>query len=210
MQQGIKSSRCILQHGEVTSFCILQWGIRSYRNKMQRGVKSYRCKMQWGGKGKISGNISPLHDAAGRFHSPLHDTAGSQILPPYHAAGIQFGSGESIWQREVYFGSGESSLKTWEVSWVLKGTIMSKITYGETSLSYSYENHVLKLSQLTDFFTPPCMMQRRVKLRIQLTPRLWSKKRKILGYESEAQTVISDGKKNRRILPQLSLYTIEL
>jgi hypothetical protein len=69
---------------------------------MQPGVKSYRCKMQWGGKGKISGNISPLHDAAGRFHSPLHDTAGSQILPPYHAAevnsaaGSQFGSGESI------------------------------------------------------------------------------------------------------------------
>jgi hypothetical protein len=34
---------------------------------MQRGVKSYRCKMQRGVKEKISGNISPLHDAVGKI-----------------------------------------------------------------------------------------------------------------------------------------------
>jgi hypothetical protein len=92
---------------------------------MQRGIKSifaeifplhhaagsrisllHFAKMQRRVKGKIPGNISPLHDAAVRFHSPLHDAVGiqilplhdatgSQILPPQDAAGSQFGNGES-------------------------------------------------------------------------------------------------------------------
>jgi hypothetical protein len=52
---------------------------------MQQGVKSY--KMQRGVKGKVSGNISPLLDAAVRFHSPLHDAAGTQIFPLHNVAG---------------------------------------------------------------------------------------------------------------------------
>jgi hypothetical protein len=106
-------------------YCIIQWEVRSYRCKMQRrvksysfimqwGVKSYRCKMQRGVKEKSSDNISPLHDAAVRFHLPLHDAAGSQILPPHNAAGSQIlppyhAAGSQ-------FGSGESSLKTLEDS----------------------------------------------------------------------------------------------
>jgi hypothetical protein len=32
---------------------------------------------------------------------------------------------------------------------------MQKVTHGGSSLSYSYENHVLKLSQLTTVFESP-------------------------------------------------------
>ncbi len=73
--------RCILQRGDVTPCCILNWGVKSYRYIMHRGVKSYRCKMKRGVKGKTPGNISPLHNAAVRFHMPLYDAVGSQILP---------------------------------------------------------------------------------------------------------------------------------
>jgi hypothetical protein len=59
----------------------MQRRLKSYCYIMQRGVKSYRCKMQRGMKGKISGNISPKHDTAVRFHSPLHDTVG---VKSYH------------------------------------------------------------------------------------------------------------------------------
>jgi hypothetical protein len=62
----------------------MQRGVTSYRI-MQQVVKSY--KMQRGVKGKVSGNISPLLDAAVRFHSPLHDAAGTQIFPLHNVAG---------------------------------------------------------------------------------------------------------------------------
>jgi hypothetical protein len=73
----------------------MQRGVKSYRYIMQRGVNSYRCKMQRGVKGKTPINISPLHNAAVRFHTLLYDAAGSQILSLHDAAGSQFGSGES-------------------------------------------------------------------------------------------------------------------
>ncbi len=72
-----------LHHATVKSYCYI----------MHRGVKSYHCKMQRGVKGKIRGNISPLHNAAVRFHSLLHDAAESLILPPLDVAGSQFGNG---------------------------------------------------------------------------------------------------------------------
>ncbi len=65
-------------------------------------------------KEKISGNISPLHDAAVRFHLPLHDAAGSQILPPHNAAGSQILPLHDAVGSQ--FGSRESSLKTLEDS----------------------------------------------------------------------------------------------
>jgi hypothetical protein len=52
---------------------------------MQQGVKSYHCKMQRGKKKKFSGNISPLHHAAVRFHLPQHDAVGMQRgVKSYH------------------------------------------------------------------------------------------------------------------------------
>ncbi len=48
--------------------------------------------MQQGVKGKIPGNISPLHDAVGIQILPLHDATGSQILRPQDAAGSRFGN----------------------------------------------------------------------------------------------------------------------
>ncbi len=79
---------------------------------MQRGIKSYYRKMQRGVKGKIPGNIYPLHDAAVRINSPLHDAAESQILPPQDAVGSQVLTPHDA--AGCQFGSGESSLKLWK------------------------------------------------------------------------------------------------
>jgi hypothetical protein len=79
---------------------------------------------------------------------------------------------------------------------------MSKITCGGLSLSYSFENHKFKLSQLTILFGLPAAL-----LQIQITLRKRSKNEKTLGYESGAQVGTSDGK---RTVGKRSCATIPL
>ncbi len=103
--QLVKSSRCSLQGGDLLhaaccsgeSDLTLQNAARSQILLLhhKQGVRSYRCKMQRGVIGKIPGTISPLHNAAVRFHLPLKDAVDSQIFLLHDAAGSQFGNGES-------------------------------------------------------------------------------------------------------------------
>ncbi len=67
------------------------------------------AKMQRGVKGKIPGNIFPLHDAVVRYHSPLHDAVGNQILPLHDAMGSQILPLQDAAGSE--FGNRESSLE---------------------------------------------------------------------------------------------------
>ncbi len=73
---------------------------------MQRGVKSMIVAEIFPMPNEVGSKIfqlhfavgrcdSLLHDAAGSQILPLHDAAWSQILPPHDAAGSKFGSGES-------------------------------------------------------------------------------------------------------------------
>ncbi len=53
-----------------------------------------------------------------------------------------------------------------------------KISYGGTSVSITYKNHK-NSSSLQFFSTPPrCIMQRWVKLQIQIRPQIWNQKLK--------------------------------
>ncbi len=68
-----------------------------------------------GSERKLPGNISPLHDAAVRFHSPLHDTVQWGVISYCCMMQLGIKSYRCIKQRGVgQFGIGEFSLKTWK------------------------------------------------------------------------------------------------
>jgi hypothetical protein len=75
-----------------------------------------------------------------------------------------------------------------------KGQLCKKITCGRPSIFFSYENHVLKIFQLTIFFTPHCIMQLGVKFRNQTNLRSRSKRQKVLGVNLGPTWVLLMGK----------------